>query len=148
VYESLEATQKQLETQADSLTRQADELNHLTKQINEVGSRGNVLVEQYNERVAQYNARFGTSREFTQGDYQGDAIHIYTFADEIELRQVLVHEFGHALSLGHVDDPGAIMYRLLSTQPDEVKLTAADLAEFRRVCTESSGWSTLWPDTY
>lgn len=143
VYEELADKQDELEATASVLSAQTDELNALTEQINQVGDRGNELIARYNERAEQYNARFGTAREFTQGDYQGDAINIYTFADEVELQQVLVHELGHALSVGHVDDPEAIMYHLLGTQPDDVALTEDDLEAFAQVCTESPWWRIL-----
>lgn len=143
VYEELAEEQAKLEAAASVLQAQTEELNELTDRINQVGDRGNELIARYNERAEQYNQRFGTAREFTQGDYRGGAINIYTFADEIELQQVLVHELGHALSVGHVDDPESIMYHLLGTQPDEVALTEADLAAFAAVCTESSWWRIL-----
>lgn len=143
VYEELADEQDELEATASVLSAQTDELNALTEQVNQVGDRGNELIARYNERAEQYNARFGTAREFTQGDYQGDAINIYTFADEVELQQVLVHELGHALAVGHVDNPEAIMYHLLGTQPDDVALTEDDLEAFAQVCTESPWWRIL-----
>lgn len=143
VYEELADEQAALETTAATLAAQTDELNALTDQLNQVGDRGNELIARYNERAEQYNVRFGTTREFTQGDYQGDAINIYTFADEVELQQVLVHELGHALSVEHVNDPEAIMYHLLGTQPDDIALTEDDLQAFSRVCTEAPWWRIL-----
>lgn len=143
VYAELEKEQAELEAAAAVLSAQTEDLNDLTDQINQVGDRGNELVARYNERAEQYNDRFGTTREFTQGDYQGDAINIYTFADETELQLVLVHELGHALSVGHVDDPESIMYHLLGTQPDDITLTEADLQAFAEVCTESQWWRIL-----
>lgn len=121
------------ETAARIDTRSA-RLNEMADTINELGEAGNALVEQYNERVQQYNERYGDSREFTQGDYQGDRINIYTFTSGVELRQVLAHELGHALALGHVDDPQAVMYYLIGTQGESLDLTEADVAEFDRVC--------------
>lgn len=139
VVEELDAEQARLQAEAQRLDEQAQLLNDLTGEINRVGQEGNRLVEAYNEAVAQYNARFGGGREFTQGEYRGDSITIYTFKDELELRQVLAHELGHALALEHVNDPRAIMYFLMGTQPDELKLKSADLEEFDRVCGAGPG---------
>ena len=133
-FRELEAERAALATEAERLDATISSLNALASEINELSEEGNRLIEQYNQQVAAYNERYGQSREFTQGDYQGDRINIYTFADQLELRQVLAHELGHALALEHVDDPEAIMYYLMGTQPDELTLTEADVAEFDRVC--------------
>lgn len=133
-YERLEQEQRELAETAHALENQAETLQELTRAINRLGEQGNELIEQYNREVEVYNDRYGTSREFTQGDYQGNRINIYTFTDGLELRQVLAHELGHALALEHVDDPHAIMYHLMGTQGDELRLTDADTTEFERVC--------------
>ena len=143
VYAELESEQAELETMAAVLSAQTEELNTLTEEVNKVGDRGNELITRYNERAEQYNVRFGTAREFTQGDYQNSAINIYTFADQTELQQVLVHELGHALSVEHVENPESIMYHLLGTQPDVVSLTADDLNAFEQVCAEQPWWRIL-----
>ncbi len=140
----LQAEQRLLQAESRELNTEARAINELTNTINDLGRQGNQLVEQYNQRVAQYNTRFGEQREFTQGDYRGGEINIYTFSSQLELRQVLAHELGHALSLEHVDDPQAIMYHLMGTQPDELLLTPADLAEFARVCGNRPGWYRFW----
>ena len=138
-FEELQAEQRRLEALAQSLNQEVTTINRLAQEINRVSTEGNALIEQYNQMVAAYNDRFSTSREFTQGDYQGDRINIYTFAHELELRQVLAHELGHAIGLEHVDDPQAIMYRLMGTQPDELRIMEADLDEFARVCGDGPG---------
>jgi len=86
----------------------------------------------------QFNEQFGESREFTQGDYQGDKISIYTFLDEAELVRVLVHEFGHALGIGHVENSESMMYHLMSNQPTIARLSVEDTQAFFAVCGQDN----------
>ena len=57
----------------------------------------------------------------------GDQIQIYQFDAEADLRLTLAHELGHALGLGHHQDPAALMYPILGAQQLEgFKLMPAD----------------------
>lgn len=141
VYQTLATQRQALEGEREDLNDMARELSQIAKEINALGERGNTLVRAYNGIVSVYNNTFSTDREFTQGDYQGDSINIYQYKDGEELRLVLAHEFGHALSLGHVENERSILHYLMGGQDLEAGLTAEDLTEFERVCGDSS--STL-----
>lgn len=134
VYEELETERKQLSNDADELADTATKLNNLATEINKLGERGNGLVDEYNRQVTEYNKEFGFSREFTQGDYQGDSIHVYKFSNENELIKVLMHEFGHALGIDHVAGESSVMYYLLENPDQEPELSEEDLAAFATVC--------------
>lgn len=134
VYERLNNERDALSTESDELSSIARKLNELVDSINELGDKSNRTIRDYNDRVAEYNDRFHHEREFTQGDYQDGRINIYQFKDVDELRLVLVHELGHALSLGHVENPQSVMYYLMKDQQSEFTLSEEDLYEFRRVC--------------
>lgn len=137
VYAELQSDQRALERERQNLNQLARQLNQLVADINELGEEGNLLIGEYNENVERYNELFaGDSEAFTQGDYQGRAIHIYTFKDKNELVTVLAHEFGHALSLGHVEDDSSIMYYLMGGQSTPPKPTDEDLAAYETVCVE------------
>ena len=136
VYERLNESQRQLNEESQELARLARQLNNLVTQINALGTQGNRVVEDYNEDVQEYNDRFNHAHEFTQGDYQGDSINIYQFDDGTELRIVLAHELGHALSLDHVNDAQSVMYYLMEGQLENLVLSAFDLSEYERVCGE------------
>lgn len=136
VYEELNDQKQSLNDESEALAQTTDQLNELVSDINTLGAQGNELVDDYNENVRRYNDRFEHAYEFTQGDYQGEEINIYQFDNKEELRAVLAHELGHALSLGHVDDQNAVMYYLMEGQANTGGLTDADLAEFTRVCGE------------
>lgn len=134
VYEQLEETRANLNTEAANLSTTAARLNELGNSINELSDRGNELVAAYNKQVEQYNDRFGFPDEFTQGDYQGDEINIYEFSDESELVVVLAHEFGHALGIDHVEGNESIMYYLLEEQRGSAALSHTDKAAFLSAC--------------
>lgn len=134
MYERLNAQEEALQREREALNKLTGTLNALVDRVNALGKEGNEAVRDYNDQVAEYNNRFHEESEFTQGDYQSGRINIYQFADERELKLVLAHELGHAISLGHVDDPEAVMYYLMDGQGTELTLTQPDLAEFARVC--------------
>lgn len=137
VFADLEETRKELAAESAELDTITDNLNQLAGRITELGERGNAEIASYNRDVSRYNNRYGYEREFTQGDYQGDSIHIYTFTSEAELETVLAHELGHALGIGHVEASSSLMYYLLDDPHAGPTLSAADLAELKLVCGEA-----------
>lgn len=141
--ERLERESEALETERRGINAFARELNSLVEQINRIGEQGNLLVEQYNRGVGEYNETFGQSRQFTQGEYRGQSINIFSFADRNELRLVLAHEFGHALGIDHAEGRESIMYYLIGEQPADLALSPYDIAEYNAVCTDRSPWATL-----
>lgn len=149
VFAELEAEKRTLDQKQTAINQQAHKLNQLVEEINQVGDRSNQLINTFNRGVETFNNTFGESREFTQGDYQGDRINIYTFTDEDELKLVLVHELGHALSLDHVESERGVMHYLLGGQ-EGYEVTASDLEEFQAICGASTleRVKLLWTDAY
>lgn len=124
-------------------------LNNETKRLNEEGSRLNIMVKETNDllkmrndaardynRVADlYNKKYGKGLEFNQAEYSGQEINIYQFSGKKDLMIAMIHEFGHALGLDHVDDSNAVMYYLTGGNSEVgLELTEADLEEMGRVC--------------
>ena len=134
IFAELEAERARLDSEAVALERLAADLNTLAERLNELAQEGNALVEEYNTAVEAYNAAYGYAREFTQGDYQGDAIHIYQFSSELELQRVLAHEFGHALGIGHVAGSSSLMYYLLGDTSATPTLSSEDRLAYYEVC--------------
>lgn len=134
VYAALEKERQVLDQRLVELNTDAAALNAYADDINALGQKSNELVERYNQAVEVYNAEYGFSKEFTQGDYQDGTIHIYTFSSPEELVAVLMHEFGHALGMDHVDDESSVMYYLLTASGSVPTLSSADMAAFRAVC--------------
>lgn len=143
VYQKLQTQKDALASQQRELNAISAKLNTLVGEINNVGERGNNLITSYNEEVNVYNETFGESHEFTQGDYRSDVIKIYTFEDDTELKLVLAHEFGHALSLDHAENEESVMYYLIGEQSRDLTITQEDLVEFNRVCGDISLFEKL-----
>jgi len=136
-FATLEAERQRLEQISNSLQQEANSLNSLAQQLNNLSSEGNRLIDTYNQEVQAYNREYGQAHEFTQGDYQGGEINVYKFSDNNELVAVLAHEFGHALGINHVEEPGALMYYLLDDELfDAPTLAASDVTAYQAVCVD------------
>ena len=133
-FAQLQKTEATLKTEERKLEGTADTLSGIAKDINRLSEEGNAVISEYNERVNRFNENFTDGEEFTQGDYTGDAIHVYHFKDGNELKNVLVHEFGHALGLPHVEGSSSIMYYLMDKQPSTSDLSPEDVAALEGIC--------------
>lgn len=143
IFAELEAEASRLNQEAERLNAEVVAINELIATVNELGAEGNNLISTFNERVTDFNSTFADGREFTQGDYRGGLINIYSFSDRDELHVVLVHELGHALGIGHVADRTAFMHFLLGGQDPAAELRPDDLAAFQAVCTPTARLATV-----
>lgn len=134
VYEELEEEKRSLERRRVALRGDVDELNALADTVQERVEELNALADETNRKVNTYNKTLG--HDFDQGNYvedeAGKRITIFTFEDEMELKRVLAHEFGHALGIGHVEDAGSIMYSY--NIGNSLTLSEADQVALRQVC--------------
>jgi hypothetical protein len=136
-YRELEEERRALNRKADSITAKqrslsnlANEINKSADELNEASKKINMFVEDYNQTV---NA---TGEEFNEGEFVQDKggrrINVYQFDNKNVLQRLLIHEFGHAIGLDHVEDEDAIMYRLNHSKNST--LTNADLSELVKAC--------------
>lgn len=139
VITKLEVTKSEIAKEQAELESLSEKLNQLVVKLNAIGAKGNSLITDYNTIVNDYNNRFAEAQEFTQGDYTGEAINIYQYDADDELTIVLAHEFGHALSLDHVQNAHSIMYYFMDEQQVGKGLSTEDIAEFNRVCSQKGG---------
>ena len=144
VYVTLQKTKVSLENEQSDLDQLAGNLNVLVKRVNAIGEQGNKVVNSYNKGVQEYNKTYGEGADFTQGTYSSNhTISVYAYANHQQLVEVLAHEMGHAMGLQHVHGSSSIMYYKIGEQPNPLKPSSQDLAEFANVCAKHSLWDTI-----
>jgi len=134
-FDSLKKEKKELSDLYASLEKERVAINNLAQKTNSVVEKENTIVDKYNSNLETYKNKFGESREFEKGVYNGQEINIYEFKENSDLVLTLIHEFGHALSIDHLSSPQSIMYYLMGEQDlKNPKLTDEDLSALKDVC--------------
>jgi DNA repair exonuclease SbcCD ATPase subunit len=141
VMAKFKSLEREISTLEATLKRKKQNLSALRERANAKTERLNKLIEEHNNLIAAYNDRFSEPRKFDQGRFvkQGNnqAINIYQFGNPAQLKTVLAHEVGHALGLGHVDNPKSIMYNMMAEQNmANLRLTEEDISALKRQCNK------------
>ncbi len=134
--EWLRDAEVRLKRDQDALEAKRLRANSLVAQVNRYAKEEENVITRYNAKLDDFTETYGTGEAFDQGMYRGESIDIYQFDDRSHLRMVLVHELGHALGLGHVENPKSIMYPMMGEQDvAQLALSAEDRAELHQVCS-------------
>ncbi|HET8578529.1 MAG TPA: matrixin family metalloprotease [Methylomirabilota bacterium] len=135
VHAGLEAERGRLEAMRRQLESDRAALEDFAGTVNSLADRGNAIAGAHNRTATTFNALYGTPRQFHKGEFDGRDITVFEFHDLRDFTLVLAHELGHALGLGHVNDPTAVMHAVGGEQIVEpLGLTAADVAALRSIC--------------
>ncbi len=134
-YDKLKKDKSGLEDLQGKLEKERLAVNSLAGKTNALVSEEKNVINNYNANVATYKNKYGSGREFEKGLYDGKEINLYQFKQMSDLRLTIIHELGHALGIGHVDNPKSIMYYLLSDQDMEnPQLSSEDLSALKTAC--------------
>jgi hypothetical protein len=121
-------------SEAMELAKERESLDSLANSVDTKVASYNASVDALNTLVRQYNQSAGQT--FREGEYiqdsTGERINIFEFVGHTQLERVLAHEFGHAIGLGHNDDPNSIMYA--NNESGNLVPTKADLSALQTVC--------------
>lgn len=139
IYEKVNKEKNYLNELSRTIINIKAQINSLVDVLNLTGNKLNSLGEKVNTEVNTYNQINHTFDDrFEQGVYISSLrfkeINIYQFDNRDRLVRVLAHELGHALGIGHLDDPEDIMHPV--NVGKSKKVTANDLNELERICSQ------------
>ena len=127
---NLEELANQIKTLQTSITNLVGNINATANVLNRIAASLNLNVSNYNDIGATQETEF--QEGVYKKDLNGEEIIVYQFDSYNKLVRVLAHEFGHALGLGHIDDPNSIMYKI--NQGTNLLLTQDDLSALKTMC--------------
>lgn len=123
--QQLTSRQRQLQQLADQLNNEQQQLIRQQRDLNQTVADRNALLPQQPTITAAEVGNMqirGRSRSMT----------IFAFSSLADLELTMLHEFGHALGLGHTDNAASVMYYALTSEQNG--LHSADIQAVRQQC--------------
>ncbi|WP_069131637.1 matrixin family metalloprotease [Rhodohalobacter halophilus] len=115
-----ERRRDEVEQLQDQVKRERRELDELAREVNQSVDRLNRMIDENNQKIDQYNEEYSGESRFTKATFRktssGGTITVNQFLSKRDLNLVLAHELGHALGLGHGENPESVMYRQMGGQ--------------------------------
>jgi len=135
-FQKLKKRKSELDVTFKSLKGDEKELNDLAKKTNSLINKENAIINSYNSAVTTYKSKYGGTQEFEKGIFDPSVgIVIYQFKEETDLKLTLIHELGHALGIGHVENSESVMYYMIGEQSlDNPKFTNEDTKAIKEAC--------------
>ncbi len=131
----LEAERSTLQVMRRQLDTDRAAIEEFATSVRLLADKSNAIAEAHNRTATTFNILYGAPRWFHKGEFDGREIAVFEFHDRRDLTFLLAHELGHALGLGHVEDPTAVMHAVGGAQVVEpLGLTAADIAALTTFC--------------
>lgn len=137
MHRRLETERRELDSLKESLQRRQNELKEIAETLNSLAVVINGIAANHNlDVVSIREAGDRLGPEFSEGEYVREkgrqTITVYHFPNRDVLVRVLTHELGHAMGIVHLDNPQAVMHRLMRSQ--SLELTPEDVAALKGKC--------------
>ncbi len=145
VYRRLGQRSEELRADSEALEIRREAFNRQVGVVEALGAEYDARIDEHNRSLDSFKKQFPGEQTMDQGMYRGNGIDVYYFEDADDLRITIAHEMGHALGIGHTDDPGTLMYPIKSDKNGHLKIvTEVDLRYLREALANPPDFARIW----